>query len=97
MANTGQRGLKMRINLGDKVRDTLTGIEGIVFGRTSYLTGCDHLGLKRPCIGPDGKAFELHWVDEPLLELLETQSYSPADPERALEPTGGPSLHGFSR
>ena len=87
----------MRISLGDKVRDTLTGVEGIAFGRSSYMTGCDHVGIKRSGTDPNGKAFDLHWVDEPLVEVVEASAYTPADPQRALEPNGGPALHGFSR
>jgi len=87
----------MRINLGDKVRDTLTDIEGIAFGRSSYMTGCDHIGIKRSGTGADGKPFDLHWTDEPLVEVITPAAYKPADPERAAEPTGGPSLHSFSR
>jgi len=30
----------MEIELGEKVRDTITGVEGIVTSRTEYLNGC---------------------------------------------------------
>lgn len=87
----------MRVNLGDRVRDQMSGIEGIAFGRSSYVTGCDHIGIKRSGTAPDGKAFDLHWCDEPLIEVMETDAFSAADPERAMAANGGPSLHSFSR
>jgi hypothetical protein len=84
-----------RINLGDHVRDRMTGIEGIAFGRSTYLTGCDHIGIKRPGTGSDGKAFDMHWVDEPLIEMVKQNAFL-VSAEVATKP-GGPSLHMPSR
>jgi hypothetical protein len=85
----------MNINLGDRVRDRMTGIEGIAFGRSSYLTGCDHIGIKRTGTGGDGKAFDMHLVDEPLVELVEKSAF--VVPAAAATKPGGPSLHVPSR
>ena len=36
-----------KVELGSLVRDKITGFEGIVMGRTEYLTGCAHVGVHR--------------------------------------------------
>jgi hypothetical protein len=83
-----------RINLGDRARDTLTGIEGIVYGITSYMTGCDHIGLKRTGTKADGDQLDMHWCDEPVVELLEPGAYTlPGEVGK----NGGPPLHSFGR
>lgn len=38
----------MRINLGDKARDTITGFEGICIVRSEYISGCTRVGLQPP-------------------------------------------------
>jgi len=35
-----------KIKLGDKVKDTITGIQGIAIGRTTWLTGCDRITIQ---------------------------------------------------
>jgi len=59
----------MRIALGSKVRDKITGYEGIATARITYLSGCDRIGIQAK-IGKDGKVPESHFVDEPMLEVL---------------------------
>lgn len=85
-----------RIELGDRVRDVLTGIEGFVFGITSYVTGCDHIGIKRTGTKPDGGSHDMHWVDEPTAEVLEKAALKlPGDTSNGNN--GGPPLHSFGR
>jgi hypothetical protein len=83
-----------RIELGDKVKDSMSGIEGIAFARTAYLTGCDHIGIKQSGVNKDGKSHDLHWVDEPLTLLIEKRAF--AVPNPIVDKTGGPSLHSHS-
>lgn len=59
----------MTINLGDEVKDTVTGFKGIATGRSTYLTGCNHICLQ-PKVGKDGKFPESRWFDEPMLEVV---------------------------
>lgn len=80
----------MEIQFGDKVRDRLSGIEGILFARTTYLTGCNHIGIKRIGTKPDGSAHDLHWCDEPVVELVESNYFAL---DAAKQDTGGPALH----
>ena len=52
----------MNIQLGDRIRDEVTGFEGIAVGLTDYLTGCTHVGIQARC-DHDGKVPEWYWVD----------------------------------
>jgi hypothetical protein len=77
------------IRLGDKVRDRITGFEGIVIGITDWLYQC-----RRPIVQPtsltsDGKLSETQSFDEPQLEVLERGAFAVEAQETAPE-TGGP-------
>ncbi|MGN6451310.1 MAG: hypothetical protein ACTHLK_22500 [Brucella intermedia] len=51
------------ITLGATAKDIITGFEGVVTGRASYLTGCDQY-----LISPRGEK-EARWFDEQRLEV----------------------------
>lgn len=55
--------------MGLKIRDRLTGFEGICTGRAEYLYGCAQL-LLIPKKGKDGKFPEGVWVDEQRCEAV---------------------------
>lgn len=57
------------VNLGDKVKDPVTNLEGIVIGRTEFLYGCTRIGVQ-PKISKDGKMPDAHWFDEPQLKVV---------------------------
>ena len=85
------------IRIGDKVRDTITGLEGIAIARTVWINGCVRI-VVQPQEHKDGKAAEASTFDEPQLTVLQ-RSAIPAEPEltpqaaQAYEPTrrtGGP-------
>lgn len=60
---------KTKIKLGSRVKDKVTGIEGIAMGKLKHLTGCDQY-----CIQPDitepNKIPEQHWLDVNRLEVV---------------------------
>ena len=58
------------IELGQKVRDKITGYEGVVTGRSVWLTGCATCGIQAR-IDKDGKRPELEWFDEIRLEVVD--------------------------
>ena len=60
----------MSIKLGDKVKDPITGFEGIAIGKTEHLHGCTGIGIL-PQELHDGKAIDTHWFDEPRVEVIE--------------------------
>ena len=64
-----------RINLGDRVKHSITGYQGIAVGRTEYLHGCTSVGVKAEALH-DGKTIDIHWFDEPALEVVDTGVYA---------------------
>lgn len=81
-----------RIELGDRVRDRISGFEGIVIGITDWLYQC-----RRPIVQPttmnDGKPTGTESFDEPQLEVIERAAFAPMVQESAPpvdEKTGGP-------
>ena len=51
----------MEINLGQKVKDQITGFEGIATSHVKYLTGCDQFGVTPPV--KDGKIEGTEYFD----------------------------------
>jgi hypothetical protein len=83
------------INLGDRVRERYTGIEGIVIAITHWITSCDHIGVKREGLDKDGKPYELLWFDEPNVEVIRAGVVTPLAPDPATGmKTGGPVPNG---
>lgn len=63
-----------RIELGDTVKETILGYQGVVTSVTDYLYGC-----RRCCMefkGKDGKIQELTF-DEPRLEVVKSKTPKP--------------------
>ena len=61
--------------LGDKARDIITGFEGIVIGKTQWLTICeDSVGLSSQEL-KNGRSI-VEWFDETRVEVLITGSIS---------------------
>jgi valyl-tRNA synthetase len=59
-----------RINLGDKVKDKVSGLVGIATARTEWLHGCVRIAVQ-PQEVKDGKPVDAHYIDEPQLEVVE--------------------------
>lgn len=59
-----------KINLGDKVKDTISGFEGIATAIIHYLNGCNHIGIA-PQVLHDGATIEVHYFDDQQCELIE--------------------------
>jgi hypothetical protein len=57
------------IVLGSKVRDRITGFEGEVTARTTYLYGLDRLCVE-PRVTSEGKGLEGQWFEAERLEQL---------------------------
>ena len=58
------------IKLGQKVKDTITGLEGIVVAKTKWLHGCVRITIQ-PKVGEDGKVPDNYSFDEPQAEIIE--------------------------
>jgi len=76
----------MSVNLGDRVRDKITGFQGIVIGVTDWLYQC-----RRPIVQPeelkDGKMIDSQSFDEDQLEVLAEGVVTPKFPHQTSEAT----------
>ena len=73
----------MEIKLGNKVRDKVTGYEGVATARVEYLNGCVQFCVK-PRVGSDGKMPDHEYIDVQQLEVVsQGETITPSK-------TGGP-------
>src|SRR5687768_7018463 len=85
-------------NLGDKVKDRISGLTGIVTSRAEHLYGCARYWVS-PQEVKDGKPAEGAWFDEAGIELVEASVIKPmqarmftiAETQPAQRRTGGPT------
>ena len=79
---------KKTIELGDKVKDVISGFTGIVIAKSEFLHGCIRCGIS-PQELHDGGTIDTHWFDEPQLELIKKKVVEVGDktPDKV---TGGP-------
>ncbi len=81
----------MTVGLGQKVRDRITGFEGIVVARTEWMYGCIRITIQPRGLTDDGKPIDSHTFDEPQLEVLADEviyTIPSNKPDRPV-PTGG--------
>ena len=57
------------VNLGDKVRDEVTGFTGIAVAKITYLQGCDRIAVQAP-VKKNEKPEDWVYVDLPQLEVI---------------------------
>jgi hypothetical protein len=57
------------IDVGDSVKDTITGLTGIAVCRSEWLYGCIRVGVQ-PREANEGKVPEIVYVDEPQLKVV---------------------------
>jgi hypothetical protein len=80
--------------LGDKVKDTVTGFEGIIVAKTDWLYGCTRCTVQPGFLDKDGKTIEAQGFDELQLELIESgvvKSKMYEAPKQAKAVIGGPA------
>jgi len=78
------------IELGSRVRDKVSGLEGIVIAHTEHITGCATYTVQPPV--KDGKRPELDAFDESRLEVLMTPAQTGVHKynQSLNHPSGGP-------
>jgi len=79
-----------KFNLGDILRDKVTGFTGVVMARSDYFMGCRHCALQAQKVSKDGKVPEWEWLDEIRLEKVPGKKNISFVPIKAKGP-GGPS------
>ena len=75
--------------LGDKVKDRVTGAEGIVIGYSRWLTGCDTVGIA-PRVSKGGSEAQTVWVDVTRVKVLKKGAIKLEVPATAPRNVGGP-------
>lgn len=73
----------MAVQLGDIVRDKITGYKGVAIGLTDWLHGCRRVTIQAQDM-KDGKPLDSYTIDEPQCEVV--QAAKPHEPVK----TGGP-------
>lgn len=79
------------IELGDKVKDSVSGFIGIAISRHSYLQGCDRISVQPPFDKKQNKLPENQSFDEPQLIALKKKVNG-----RKKGPSGGPMRYSDS-
>ncbi len=59
------------IKLGSRVRDSITGFEGIAVIRSEHLYGCVHIGITPTILNKDGSTIRPEFFDEQRVLVLE--------------------------
>jgi hypothetical protein len=65
----------MAIKLGQKVKDIISGFEGVVTGHVEYITGCNQ-ALVQPAAKPDGDFVDNRWIDDDRLRIVNAEPIS---------------------
>jgi len=70
------------IQLGDEVRDTITGFSGVAYSLSQYVHGCSRVGIQSRKL-KEGKPLPMEWFDVQQVEIITKK------PTQTL-PSGGP-------
>ena len=76
------------VNLGDKVKDEVTGLIGIAVASISYLQGCNRIAIQAP-VKKNEKPQDWHYVDEPQLKIIKRNVVKQARKVTKKEKPGG--------
>lgn len=60
-----------KFNLGDRLKDDLTGFEGICVYRTQWITNCNVYGIKPDSLDKDGEPRKSSQFDEPHISVVQ--------------------------
>jgi hypothetical protein len=73
------------IELGREVEDRVSGFRGIAISRTTYLQGCDRIGVQ-PEVDSEGKLPDIKDFDEPDMRVVGHGIFAPKEKDD----NGGP-------
>jgi len=86
---------EFEFDLGEVLVDVVTGLQGVVMGRTQYITGCTHYGLLAQKLDKDGKVRDWEWMDEKRLKRTGKKiSFDSVSVQKVTKPSkklGGPA------
>jgi len=61
-------------HLGDQVRCSITGFEGVVVAKAQWLNGCQKLGVQSTEL-KDGQVRAIEWFDEQQVEMVKAARF----------------------
>ena len=67
-----------KLELGQSVKEKVTGFTGIITGRAQYITGCNQYCIQ-PASEKGDKYPDAHWSDEGRLEKTEGKFIDPSE------------------
>lgn len=70
-----------KIQLGDKVRDTVTGFVGIAYSVCENFNGCIQFEII-PVVKKDGEVAKGAWIDSQQLKIIKKQAVKPNNAEK---------------
>lgn len=74
-----------KIEMGEKVKDSVTGFCGVVTARTEYMTGCRQYAVT-PKVGKGNEARDGQWFDEDRLLKKQAKNKNLGGPQRNAPP-----------
>ncbi len=80
---------KFKFELGERVKDVVTGFVGVIMSRAEFLTGCAQYGVTSTKLDKDGKRHEWEYFDENRLVLFGKGIKLPTDKESKEKPVKG--------
>lgn len=75
------------VELGDEVKDLVSGIVGIAVTRHQYLQGCDRITIQ-PAVKKDNCYVDCQTFDEPQLKIIKKQKLNPEEVRTQGDPGG---------
>ena len=82
----------MNIKLGDRVRDRISGFEGIATATAAYLNGCNRVLVEPAKLDKEGKLIEALWFDDVQVEMAQKGAFA-----KGKTKVGGPARSDPSR
>lgn len=85
----------MMIDLGDKVKETITGFQGIVVSKIEYLNGCKRYQIQS--VKLDAGKIVSEWADEEQVQILTKVKVKRALKKKGKDPGGSRDVPRFSK
>jgi len=82
----------MKINLGDRAEDRISGYKGIVTAIAKYLNGCTRILIEPEKLDDDGKMLKSLWFDDVQVKVTKKGSFTGGK-----QKVGGPARSDPSR
>lgn len=76
----------MAVEIGDRIRDKVSGFKGIATGLTEYLNGCRQFLISAEKTENDGKKIDGIWIDEQTLKVVDKAVFANPFPRVAAAP-----------